>query len=132
MSTINIVPVNTPAGILQSRSAFFLREVNFDPARRVLDLKGDLNGKYAKGLISNSKQTAIPFSVLFKGVRSFDCVNYDDFEAAHGASSKSNFDQVISQDDLSKNKNLYWVWFYDDVFVVRADGYSFSGFIAAE
>ncbi len=131
MSAIKVVPVNTPAGILQSQSAFFLRDVNFNPAQRLLILRGEVNAKYAKTLISHPKQTSIPFSVLFKGVRSFDCVNYDDFEAHHGAESKSNFDHVMSVGDTANSKNLYWMWFYDDVFIVHADGYAFSGFASA-
>ncbi|WP_431821228.1 hypothetical protein [Burkholderia sp. F1] len=126
MSELGVVAINTPIGIVCSRTAFWLGGFVYNASDKSLEfsarfsksMRADDGGAYKKDF---------PFSVAFKGVGRFECIDYDSMEREFGGISKSNFDQLIGGRDVG-SRNVYLLWFYDECFRVEADGYSMAGF----
>lgn len=127
MSKLNTLPINTPVGIINSRTAFWLKSQSYNPDKKQLIIEADFS---STELSENGKQFKIsmPFKLTFNGVLSFDCKDYDSFEDIYGEISKSNFEQILDNQSSTIDEQIYLVWFYDNGFSIRAKGYNVSGF----
>jgi hypothetical protein len=124
MSEMIFLPVNTPAGIFNSRTAFWLRESRFDADNKFLVFNIEINGKS----LLKKQENNLNAHIKFLGVNSFECLDYDTYENKFGAVSKSNFDQEVYKNNSTRKLNRYLLWFYDNGFVVNASGYTLDGF----
>ena len=126
MSELKAVAINTPVGIVCSRTAFWLDELVYSASSRSMAF----NARFSKSMRvegGGGKKKDFKFSVVFKGVGGFECIDYDAMENRFGGISKSNFDQLIGDRGVGE-KGVYLIWFYDECFKIEADGYAMAGF----
>jgi hypothetical protein len=127
MSKLKTLAINTPVGVVNSRTSFWLTNQSYNPNTNQLLI----DANFTKTELSEKGKhykTSVPFQLIFNGVSSFECRDYDSFEHAYGEISKSNFDQILNEAAAITEDALYLVWFYDDCFVIKAKGYKIGGF----
>ncbi|WP_332604370.1 hypothetical protein [Acinetobacter sp. ESBL14] len=122
MSESTFLPIQTKFGILCSRTDFWLNNFVFDVNGNSLEI--NINFSMVKKNEDGSDfRISEPFLIRFNNVKSFNLIQYDDFEGKFSNVSGSNFDQSNSD---SSGLNIYLLWTYDHCFEVHAKGYSFK------
>ena len=128
MSKLGTLAINTPVGIINSRNAFWLKSQSYNPNTKQLLIEASFSTTETseKGKQYN---TSVPFKLVFNGVLSFECKDYDSFENLYSEISKSNFEQILNEPTAVTDDIVYLVWFYDNGFAIKAKGYNISGFV---